>query len=1437
MRLLQYSGSGELSVHSFGDGDVPPYAILSHTWGADGEEVTFADLQTGHGRTKPGYEKIIFCARQAGNAGLQYFWIDTCCIDTSDKAEHSWSIRSMFRWYRFAAQCYVYLPDVSTDDISVQSSWELAFRSSRWFTRGWTLQELLAPSSVEFFSREGEKLGDRVSLAPLINKITGIPPLVLNGTPIFQFSIDDRWRWAEGRITRRSEDRAYSLQGIFGVEIAPVYGEGESGAFDRLKREIYKLERCLEDMRSTDPRDDKRRIEDTKGGLVTDSYRWVLGNTEFRQWHEDQHSRLLWVKGDPGKGKTMLLCGIIDELQNLPRCTLVSYFFCQATDSRINSATAILRGLLYMLIVQEPSLVAHVREKHAHAGGSLFNDANAWIALTEIFFHIVQNASVSPIYLIIDALDECISDQPKLLKFIADQSSVSSRVKWILSSRNWPTIEEQLERAEYKTRLSLELNAESVATAVRIFIQQKVGQLAQEKRYTPEIQDSVLQHLTLNSNDTFLWVALVCQDLKATPKWNVLKKLAHFPPGLDSLYRRMLLQIRQSESAEICLGVLAVTCILYRPVTVTELVALAEQIAGFDEDLESVREIIGLCGSFLTLRGDTVYFVHQSAKDFLFEKSLNEVFPQGLRSLHRDIFMKSLTLLHKVLCRDMYSLEKPGYRVEDVIPPSPDPLALSRYPCVYWIDHLCDSRLETSDHNGNNVEDAHLVDSFMRRKYLYWLEALSLCRSMENGVVSMIKLSHLVQKMAEKDAVTTSVTDAQRFIMYHKNAIENYPLQAYASALLFSPTDSLIRMLFQHEALEKMTIKPATNHSWGACLQTLNGSSLWAYSVAFSRDSTRIAAGYGDSTVKIWDASSGICMHTLEGHNRAVQSVAFSHDSRLASGSDDGTIKVWNASSGTCLQTLESHRSVASVVFSHDSARIASSGLDNTVKVWDTTSWTCLLMLEGQSGMIMSVAFSHDSSRIASGARDGTVKIWDTNSGVCLQTLEDHGNEITSVVFSHDSTQIASATYNSPLKIWDVRTGICSQMIGDTRVAVKTVIFSHDSAWLASGTTDSTINIWDARSGACLHTFEGHTGDVTSLALSHDSKWLVSGSEEGAVKLWDASSRDLRQAPGSHRGYVASVTFSSDLAWLISRGTDQSIRIWDVSTGICLHIFEREDLHMPGSEDDDIESVTISPNSAWLVSASRCGHITLWDLSTKTCSQVLEGLQNGTWQPVTISSNSAYLAFASSAASLFDDDLIKIWDISNGMCLQSITAQDRAICLLALSHDSAWLVSTSFQATRIWDVSSGVCLRMIKRDYSKYIYSIALSPDSAWLAESTFENTIRIWNTSSWECQHVLDVDTWSSTLSFDPTGTLLHTDMGAITIPNLEVPSSTGTAKSEAYYKGINVTKDGTWIFRDGNNIVWIPYEYWSRHVFVSGAHIGMGLPSGRVWIFHIDE
>ncbi|KAI4925596.1 hypothetical protein J4E85_007475 [Alternaria conjuncta] len=242
MRLLERSLNGDFKLVSFNDESLPPYAILSHTW-IDDQEVTYKELVEGAGQEKSGYDKIRFCGKQAAADGLQYFWVDTCCIDKSAGVELSTAINSMFRWYQRASKCYVYLTDVVvpeevTDAKAFPITWAEAFRRSRWFTRGWTLQELLAPPCVEFFSKNGKRLGSRISLEQEIHKITKIATEALRGKSLAEFSIVERTSWASQRTTTLKEDRVYCLLGIFGVFLPLIYGEGEKYATLRLREEI-----------------------------------------------------------------------------------------------------------------------------------------------------------------------------------------------------------------------------------------------------------------------------------------------------------------------------------------------------------------------------------------------------------------------------------------------------------------------------------------------------------------------------------------------------------------------------------------------------------------------------------------------------------------------------------------------------------------------------------------------------------------------------------------------------------------------------------------------------------------------------------------------------------------------------------------------------------------------------------------------------------------------------------------------------------------------------------------------------------------------------------------------------------------------------------------------------------------------------------------------
>lgn len=243
MRLL---ATRTLELREFLENATPDYAILSHTW--EQEEVTYEDMRGPNAKKKAGYIKIQRCCQQAARDGYRWVWIDTCCIDKSSSAELSEAINSMYVWYKNAKTCYAYLADM--DPVLAHShpkltAWQTAtfpgsFKSSRWFTRGWTLQELIAPAEVEFYAKDWSRCGTKANLHFALSEITGIDEATLTGKrDLREVSVAKRMSWASKRVTTRTEDIAYCLIGIFGVNLPLLYGEGDR-AFVRLQEEIMR---------------------------------------------------------------------------------------------------------------------------------------------------------------------------------------------------------------------------------------------------------------------------------------------------------------------------------------------------------------------------------------------------------------------------------------------------------------------------------------------------------------------------------------------------------------------------------------------------------------------------------------------------------------------------------------------------------------------------------------------------------------------------------------------------------------------------------------------------------------------------------------------------------------------------------------------------------------------------------------------------------------------------------------------------------------------------------------------------------------------------------------------------------------------------------------------------------------------------------------------
>ncbi|CAI4213244.1 unnamed protein product [Parascedosporium putredinis] len=696
----------------------------------------------------------------------------------------------------------------------------------------------------------------------------------------------------------------------------------------------------------------------------------------------------------------------------------------------------------------------------------------------------LSDPSLGSILLAVDALDECIVDQERLLKLIV-RTTTLSRVKWVVSSRNKDEIAKSLQ-VEAGMKLSLEIteNAQQVASAVNSFIDHKMSELRLNEKISSQVRDAMRE----KADGTFLWVALVSEELRKAKSWRVLQVVQRILSGLVGLYDRMISQIEPETGDEwdLCRPVLATVVLTYRPLALAELGILSGLPAEISDYPEHVRDVVVSCGSFLTVKDEHVYVIHQSVKDYLISRA--SVFPGGKEEVHRSLYLQSVEALGGRLRRDIYGLAQPGILIGDIDPPDPDPLSAIRY---------------------RDLDDEGPVFSFLKAHFLHWLEA-------------------------NKDT-TIKIWDVET-----RSDIQT--LRTFSR--------KIHAVVFSHDSKEVASADRNIIKIWdvatGRLVKYFEGHGSTALSLSFSHDSKQLASGYEHSPIMVWNVATGSYIYLLRGHTRPVTLVTFSHDSKqLASGSSD-TIKIWNMATGSIIYTLGHSQVVASVAFSHDSTKLASGSRRGTIKIWDVETGGDLRTFEGHRGRVISVAFSQDSKQVSSASEDCTIKIWDLVTVSDAHTFKGNGDKITfmelspdltgsdihtfqcndeiaSMALSHDLNQLAASTFrDSTVKIWDLVTGNQHRLLEGDREEVRSVAFSHDSKQLASGSSGGSIKIWDIATGTVIYTLAGQDGFAVSVAFSYDSKQLALGCYTGTTKIWDIATGSDICTLGDHEAEVTS---------------------------------------------------------------------------------------------------------------------------------------------------------------------------------------------------------------------------------------------------------------------------------------------------------------------------
>lgn len=464
----------------------------------------------------------------------------------------------------------------------------------------------------------------------------------------------------------------------------------------------------------------------------------------------------------------MLLCGIIDTLRSKPHSAPVVFSFFQRPDSERSKASTILQSLAYLLMKENPRIIEMVREKHWHEAENLSRQVDSFFVLSTILRDILRHPSLTKgVCIVIDALDECRENLPQLLDFIVATSFALPHTKWVVSSRNNPEIREGFGVMGCR-RLLLSLDEEqNVFDAVAAFVRWKVARLTSVKGYCEKTAREVRDYLMTNSEGTFLWVALACHHLELL-SLGVMQRLRKLPPGLASLYGQMITDVRESDDADLCLPILRLMAIAYRPLEIGELQALSSgNLIDFSPD--EVCSVVNNCGSFLTVRNGSVYFVHTSVKDYLDSSICHDVIhPESAAHSHLNVVLNGLNQMDHTLKANMHNLADPDSTLNDIDIPQDSPTLVFHYASVFWVDHvyamlreanscrLCVSRpshvCEKSEEKNVCImllSDDGPVLFFLSHHFLHWVECLSFLHGIPEAIVSIKRLSSCIVVSAE----------------------------------------------------------------------------------------------------------------------------------------------------------------------------------------------------------------------------------------------------------------------------------------------------------------------------------------------------------------------------------------------------------------------------------------------------------------------------------------------------------------------------------------------------------------------------------------------------------------------------------------------------------------------------------------------------------------
>ncbi|QYT02124.1 hypothetical protein H0G86_009131 [Trichoderma simmonsii] len=1129
---------------------------------------------------------------------------------------------------------------------------------------------------------------------------------------------------------------------------------------------------------------------------------------QIEDWSSRPDSQsIFWLNGTAGTGKSTISRTVAQSFSN--KSILGASFFFKRGEGDRGRASFLFTTIAAQLVRRIPSIAPGVREV-LNLEPQIHEKP-----LREQFQKLILDPLKSKpgcwssnLLIVIDALDECgLDDNMRtLINIFSDAQQIDKpRLKFFLTSRPELPIRLGFEdiSGKYDNMLLAAVSTPTIEHDIGLFMRHQLNSIKMDynKSVTGHRKissdwpgDDTVRKLVASAIPLFIVAATICRflsDRRLGGPHNQLSKLLEYQkiqtsgldmtylPVLDSLIVNLPLSAKQEVLTRFRYLVGSIITLAH-PLSIRSLARL------LDVSTDAVEDQLDLLHSVLGVPNDLdtpVRLLHLSFRDFLVDpaKKLDPIkypFWVDEQLAHSELFLQCIKLLSRdgALKDDICSLQLPGTLLSDISQTLIGQLLPGevQYACMYWTYHL--------NLSNRSICDGDMVDQFLRRYLLNWLEALTL---MGRSAESVRMIDELLDKIgvSNTQAIEHLLQDTRRFVLANLGTFNKAPLQIYSSALVFAPKYSIVRRLFENNIPTWLCTLPTVQSHWDPCLATLEEDGpLLDKIMVFPEGGKFLSISLSGGIFKIWDLNALTCLETHRAASfKSSRPVIFSTDGRdlmYLSGHD--VLQIMDYNTKSCLSEYIGHTGrITSALFSPASHRIASVSEDGTLRIWDRVTRKCLTVYDYDAERNKIVDFSPDGSRIIMISNPSLIHLLDTDKLGEKSIHYPYTNSLTSVCFSPNGQNLVSIDTSGIMKIWDNRFEKATIASGLSSWE-RPVVFFSDSNQLITPMKGPELRIclgiWDVSLVKCK-LLDGHQAPITDIKLSRNESRIVSASRDKTIRIWDVSSGACIMTYSGHDQPVAFVSYLSDEKYILSTEFNGISKIWDTSLEALTTPYE--------SHDGAILEVIYSPNKRNIITTSGDRTLRLWDASTEQCVAIGEHHQSFGWIPLVIPQDIASGPFDhtrqkragglcpwprsirfSSDGSAFasateGETAIKLWDATTGsfrILIQDAVSFESQIRSIVFSPDDSTVVSITRgglaryceTATKTKDDSS-----VYTCDDAWGVLSLAFSEDGAWLITTYSNGIIKLINLLTREEEKISinpGKEVWRAAMSADGT-------------------------------------------------------------------------------------